>query len=103
MKLIIALVATLGVSAQNPLQKVTQLLGELQQKVLKEGEVEQKNYEKFAEWCKDEAVAKQYEIQDGKTKVESCPRPSRRRDRSSSRWRRRSRTWRRRSRRTTLT
>jgi len=70
MKLIIALVATLGVSAQNPLQKVTQLLGELQQKVLKEGEVEQKNYEKFAEWCKDEAVAKQYEIQDGKTKVE---------------------------------
>jgi len=70
MKLIIALVATLGVSAQNPLQKVIQLLGELQQKVLKEGEVEQKNYEKFAEWCKDEAVAKQYEIQDGKTKVE---------------------------------
>jgi len=70
MKLIIALVAILGVSAQNPLQKVIQLLGELQQKVLKEGEVEQKNYEKFAEWCKDEAVAKQYEIQDGKTKVE---------------------------------
>jgi len=70
MKFIIALVATLGVSAQNPLQKVIQLLGELQQKVLKEGEVEQKNYEKFAEWCKDEAVAKQYEIQDGKTKVE---------------------------------
>jgi hypothetical protein len=68
MKFIIALV--LGVSAQNPLQKVLQLLGELQQKVLKEGEVEQKQYEKFAEWCKDGAVAKQYEIQAGKAKVE---------------------------------
>jgi hypothetical protein len=46
--------------AQNPLQKVTQLLSELQQKILKEGEAEQKGYEEFATWCKDEAVAKQY-------------------------------------------
>jgi len=55
--------------AQNPLQKVTQLLSELQQKILKEGEAEQKGYEEFATWCKDEAVAKQYEIEDGKSKV----------------------------------
>jgi len=68
MQLILALVAL--VSAQSPLQKVLQLLGELQQKVLKEGEVEQIQYEKFAEWCKDGAVAKQYEIQAGKAKVE---------------------------------
>jgi len=65
-----ALLAVFGTaSAQNPLQKVTQLLSELQQKILKEGESEQKNYEKFAEWCKDEAVAKQYEIEDGKSSV----------------------------------
>jgi len=70
MQLIFAFVLTLGASAQNPLQKVIQLLGELQQKVLKEGEVEQIQYEKFAEWCKDGAVAKQYEIQAGKAKVE---------------------------------
>jgi len=71
MQLIVLLAVSGIASAQNPLQKVTQLLGELQQKILKEGEAEQKNYEKFAEWCKDEAVAKQYEIQDGKSKVAS--------------------------------
>jgi len=71
MQLIVLLAVSGIASAQNPLQKVTQLLGELQQKILKEGEAEQKNYEKFAEWCKDEAVAKQYEIQDGKAKVAS--------------------------------
>jgi len=70
MQLIVLLAVLTGTaSAQNPLQKVIQLLGELQQKILKEGEAEQKNYEKFATWCKDEAVAKQYEIEDGKSKV----------------------------------
>jgi len=68
MQLILALVAL--VSAQSPLQKVLQLLGELQQKVLKEGEVEQIQYEKFAEWCKDGAVSLKYEIEAGKAKVE---------------------------------
>merc|ERR1719159_1295760 len=46
-------------------------MSSLQQKVLKEGEAEQKAYEKFAEWCKDEAVAKQYEIETGEGNVES--------------------------------
>jgi len=70
MQLIVVLFAAFGTAAaQNPLQKVTQLLSELQQKILKEGEAEQKNYEKFEEWCKDEAVAKQYEIETGTNKV----------------------------------
>merc|ERR1719160_1890014 len=46
-------------------------MSSLQQKVLKEGEAEQKAYEKFAEWCKDEAVSKQYEIETGEGNVES--------------------------------
>jgi hypothetical protein len=57
-------------SAASPISKVLQLLGELQQKVLKEGEAEQKQYEAFAEWCEDSAVAKQYEIKDGKAAKE---------------------------------
>merc|ERR1719506_913494 len=57
--------------SDSPISKVLQLLGELQQKVLKEGEAEQKQYEAFAEWCEDSAVAKQYEIKDGKAKKES--------------------------------
>merc|ERR1719169_344771 len=46
-------------------------MSSLQQKVLKEGEAGQKAYEKFAEWCKDEAVLKQYEIETGEGNVES--------------------------------
>lgn len=58
-------------TAANPISKVLQLLSELQQKVLKEGEAEQKQYEAFSEWCEDSAVAKQYEIKDGKAAKES--------------------------------
>jgi len=58
--------ATATTVVESPISKVLQLLAELQQKVLKDGEAEQKQYEAFAEWCEDSAVAKQYEIKDGK-------------------------------------
>jgi len=58
-------------TAESPISKVLELMSSLQQKVLKEGEAEQKAYEKFAEWCKDEAVSKQYEIETGEGNVES--------------------------------
>jgi len=61
----------LGITSAGPVAKVLELLSSLQEKVLKEGETEQKQYEKFAEWCKDEAVAKQYEIETGEGNVES--------------------------------
>jgi hypothetical protein len=61
----------LGITSAGPVAKVLELLSSLQEKVLKEGETEQKGYEKFAEWCKDEAVAKQYEIETGEGNVES--------------------------------
>merc|ERR1719473_4100 len=54
----------------NPVQKVLSLLDDLKKKVLLDGEVEQKQYEKYTEWCEDEAVAKQYEIKNAKAKVE---------------------------------
>jgi len=57
-------------TAESPISKVLELMSSLQQKVLKEGEAEQKAYEKFAEWCKDEAVSKQYEIETGEGNVE---------------------------------
>jgi len=56
--------------AVNPVQKVLSLLDDLKKKVLLDGEVEQKQYEKYTEWCEDEAVAKQYEIKNAKAKVE---------------------------------
>jgi len=70
MQMILALLAVTA-TAESPISKVLELMSSLQQKVLKEGEAEQKAYEKFAEWCKDEAVSKQYEIQTGEGNVES--------------------------------
>merc|ERR1719207_463838 len=54
----------------NPIQKVLQLLDDLTKKVVLDGEVEKKQYEKFTEWCEDTAVKKQYEIKNGKAKME---------------------------------
>jgi len=70
MQMLLALLAV-SATAESPISKVLELMSSLQQKVLKEGEAEQKAYEKFAEWCKDEAVSKQYEIETGEGKVES--------------------------------
>jgi len=54
----------------NPIQKVLQLLDDLTKKVVLDGEIEKKQYEKFTEWCEDSAAAKQYEIKNGKAKIE---------------------------------
>jgi len=70
MQMFLALLAV-SATAESPISKVLELMSSLQQKVLKEGEAEQKAYEKFAEWCKDEAVSKQYEIETGEGNVES--------------------------------
>merc|ERR1719335_922565 len=70
MKLLVCLL-TVGFAAQvNPIQKVLTLLEDLQKKVLLDGEIEQKQYEKFAEWCEDNAVKTQYMIKNAKAKVE---------------------------------
>jgi len=72
MQLFFLLLAT-GFAAEtkvNPVQKVLSLLDDLRKKVLLDGEVEQKQYEKYTEWCEDEAVAKQYEIKNAAAKVE---------------------------------
>jgi len=64
---------SLGLAAEtqvNPIEKVLSLLEDLRKKVLLDGEVEQKQMEKFSEWCKDGAVSKQYEIKTASAKVE---------------------------------
>jgi hypothetical protein len=55
---------------ESPISKVLTLLDDLRKKVLLDGEVEQKQYEKYTEWCEDEAVSKQYQIKNGKAKIE---------------------------------
>jgi len=59
-----------GVEVRNPLAKVIQMIGDLQQKIIKEGEVAQKTYAEFAEWCEDESKNLRFEIKTAKGEVE---------------------------------
>jgi hypothetical protein len=54
----------------NPVEKVIEMLSELQQKIIKEGEVAQKIYDEFAEWCEEESKNLQFEIKTGKATAE---------------------------------
>merc|ERR1719407_271472 len=66
-----ALVQASTVSAQtNPIEKVIEMMSELQQKIIKEGEDAQKVYDEFAEWCEEESKNLQFEIKTGKAQAE---------------------------------
>merc|ERR1719284_2160541 len=54
----------------NPIEKVIEMLSELQQKIIKEGEAAQKVYDEFAEWCEEESKNLQFEIKTGKAEAE---------------------------------
>merc|ERR1719388_63341 len=54
----------------NPVEKVIEMMSELQQKIIKEGEAAQKVYDEFAEWCEDESKNLQFEIKTGKATAE---------------------------------
>jgi len=54
----------------NPVAKVIEMLSDLQQKIIKEGEVSQKEYDEFSEWCEEESKNLQFEIKTGKATAE---------------------------------
>jgi len=55
----------------NPIEKVIEMLSDLQQKIIKEGEVAQEIYDEFSEWCEEESKNLQFEIKTGKATAES--------------------------------
>merc|ERR1719337_82802 len=57
-------------TSTNPIEKVLQMLGDLQQKVINEGEEEHKLFAEFSEWCEDESKEKQFEIKTGEAQKE---------------------------------
>merc|ERR1719453_1187929 len=59
-----------AVAKANPIEKVIELISNLQAKVVGEGEEAQKLYEEFAEYCEDEAKQKQFEIKTGEAQKE---------------------------------
>merc|ERR1719364_320089 len=54
----------------NPIEKVIEMMSELQQKIIGEGEAAQKVYDEFAEWCEEEGKNLQFEIKTGKAQAE---------------------------------
>jgi len=58
-------------SAGNPINKVLQLISNLQAKVIKEGEEAQKVYSEFAEWCEDRSKDLGFEIKSAKADSEA--------------------------------
>jgi len=57
-------------SAASPVGKVLSMLSDLQAKIIGEGEVVQKEYAEFAEWCEDRSRNVGFEIKTGKAEVE---------------------------------
>jgi len=71
MRTVVAFMSVAAATEGNPIAKVIELLGSLQQKVMHEGELEQRQYEAFVDWCQTSAKQKQWEIANGVSKVES--------------------------------
>merc|ERR1740121_3431494 len=59
------LLFTADATTANPIDKVLQLLSDLQAKVIGEGKEAQKTYEEFAEWCEERSKDLGYEIKTG--------------------------------------
>merc|ERR1719161_784122 len=71
MLVFLAFVATssAGASEANPIEKILEMISELQAKVIGEGKDAQKTYDEFAEWCEDRSSKLGFEIKTGKAEV----------------------------------
>merc|ERR1719316_2120947 len=56
-------------NAATPIEKVLQMISELQGKIIKEGTDAQKVYDEYAEFCEDRSKALGFEIKTGKGEV----------------------------------
>jgi len=65
-----AVMANAAGTEANPVEKVIEMLGDLQQKILGEGKAAQAVYDEFAEWCEEESKTLQFEIKTGKAQAE---------------------------------
>jgi len=53
----------------NPIEKVVQMMSDLEGKIIGEGKEVQKTYDEFAEWCEDRSKDLGFEIKTGKSQV----------------------------------
>jgi chromosome segregation ATPase len=73
MKAVALFTALVAVKANNanPIEKIIEMISELEAKIIKEGEDAQKTYEEFSEWCEDSSKNLMFEIKTGKGEVAS--------------------------------
>jgi hypothetical protein len=57
-------------SQVGPIEKVLEMISELQSKIIGEGETAQKLYEEFSEWCEEQSKNLMFEIKTGKQEVQ---------------------------------
>lgn len=57
-------------SLVSPIEKVIEMIGDLEQKTIKEGEASQKTYGEFTEWCEEESRNLGFEMKGGKSEAE---------------------------------
>jgi hypothetical protein len=57
-------------SGVSPIQKVVQLLGELEMKIIKDGQAEKKAFDEYMEWCSNGGKDKEFEIKTAKSDIE---------------------------------
>merc|ERR1719163_788584 len=71
MLILLALVAVTPVSASqaSPIEKILEMISDLQAKVIGEGADAQKAYDEHAEWCEDRSTELGFEIKTGKANV----------------------------------
>jgi len=67
--LVATLAATASASDASPIEKIIQMIGDLETKIIGEGEVSQKTYEEFSEWCEETSKNLGFEIKTGKGEV----------------------------------
>merc|ERR1719316_1943133 len=60
------LLASAAANEVNPIEKVVQMMSDLQAKIIGEGEECQKTYEEYSEWCEDRSKELGFEIKTGK-------------------------------------
>merc|ERR1719267_481762 len=62
--------ANVASSQANPIEKVIEMMSDLQQKIIGEGQAAQKVYDEFAEWCEEESKSLGFSIKTGKANAE---------------------------------
>jgi len=66
---LMAALSVSGVQAVDPIEKVLQMIGDLQGKIIGEGNAAQKVYDEFSEFCEDRSRQLGFEIKTGKGQV----------------------------------